>query len=93
MSNQIETANELIKLEIKKISLLQELRASLTYEQCIYDIVQFGDTYSVFEIATKKEKHFGTRTNVLTWLERRNVAHDKVYNIHKLSNDKNISHA
>lgn len=84
MENKVDLAQKVLSLSIKKVGLLRELRESLKYEQSLFDIVQFGDKFSVFEIATKKEKYHGSKDSVLRWFNNRKVEHDKIYNIDKL---------
>ena len=78
--------DKLIQATEKKLDLLNELKESLHYEQCIYDVVQLpdGGKFMVIEISTKKEVRFDYPSQLVKWFDRRKIDKDKVYNYNKL---------
>jgi len=78
--------NKLIQATEKKLDLLNELKQSQHYEQCIYDVVQLsdGNKFIVIEISTKKEVRFDYPSQLVKWFDRIKIDKDKVYNYNKL---------
>ena len=78
--------DEIIKETEKKLDLLRELKQSLYYEECIYDVIQLpdGGKFMVFEIATKKEVRCDYPARLIKWFDRIKVDKDKIYNYNKL---------
>ena len=75
--------DRLIDLTEKKIDLLKETRESITYESCLYDVQACPGRLSyfmLFEIATGKEVRAGDAGDIRTWLERRKIVNEVVYN-------------
>lgn len=82
----MDKITKLIELTEQKLSLLKELKESLKYESCLYDVREMpGSTgkkkYMLFEIATGKQITFGYAEGLLRWFYMRNVPTEKVYNI------------
>lgn len=78
-----ESIEKAIQLNEKKTELLKELKESLIYEKCTYDVRREpgrNNRFMLFEILTSKEVKYGTDKEIRTWLERRNVPNNKVYN-------------
>lgn len=81
--------DELIKLSEKQTELLKELKDSLYYESCLYEVVpmpgydakSIEKKYMIFEISTKREIAFGYRNTLLHWFNIRKIPHEKIYNI------------
>ena len=78
--------DEIIEQTEIKLDLLKELRESLTYEQCVYDVVQLpdGGKFMVFEIATKKEVRYDYPAKLVKWFDRIKADKTKIYNYKKL---------
>jgi hypothetical protein len=73
--------DKLIQLSGHKMALLKELKESIVYENCIYDIRRISGRLYLFDIKTKKEIFC---SNPKTWLDRRKIGINKVYNSHLL---------
>ena len=78
----MEPIDTAIQLTEKKVSLLKELKQSQIYESCDYHVVATpGRTadFILFEIAAQKEVRNGNAQYIRTWLERRKIPNNKVY--------------
>ena len=81
--------DKLIELSEKQTELLKELKESLHYESCTYDvreipgydIASMEKKYMIFEIATGNEVTFGYREGLLRWFDLRNIPQHKIHNI------------
>jgi hypothetical protein len=81
--------DKLIELSEKQTKLLKELKESLHYESCTYDVreipgydvASMQKKYMIFEIATGKEVTFGYREGSLRWFDLRNIPQHKIHNI------------
>lgn len=81
--------DKLIELAEKQVKLLKELKESLHYESCIYevreipgyDVKSMEKKYMVFDIATGREVTFGYAESLLHWFDIRNIKQNKIYNI------------
>lgn len=81
--------DKLIELSERQTKLLKELKESLLYESCIYevreipgyDVKSMEKKYMIFDIATGKEVTFGYAESLLNWFDLRNIPQHKIYNI------------
>ena len=75
--------DKVIELTKKKVILLEELKESLKYEQCKYELVMHSERlpvlYSLFEISTKKLLINGRRQVIDSYIKIRDLNYNLIY--------------
>ena len=82
--DKIQKLEKVILLTEKKVKLLKELKESLIFESCKFHIVEHNEghakRYSFFEIATKENLIFGSLQKIKSFVKRRKIDKNIIYN-------------
>lgn len=81
--------NGLIEKSQQMTTLLIEYREAKKYESCLYHVVKEmphprHEYFMLFDIVSQKMVRDGSKQYIQSWLNRRKVPDDKVYNIESL---------
>lgn len=81
--------DKLIELSEKRVELTKELKQSLIYESCLYHVIRDecnrNHLFFLYDITTTQQIRYDTAPKLRTWLERRKVPNEKVYDYHLIA--------